>query len=85
MTPTPADTVDRRVLWIVSRLTTVPLDQIGVDDRLRADLGLDSVASMELLGMLAEEFDIEVPMEETMEVERVEQVIALTRRHLAHA
>lgn len=81
-TPTQVDT---QVLAILAQLTTVPLTDIRREDRLRADLGLDSVASMELLGMLADTFDIEVPLEETLAVQSVQEVLDLTNRYIARA
>lgn len=82
--PTPTQ-VDTKVLAILAQLTTVPLPEINRQDRLRADLGLDSVASMELLGMLADEFDIEVPLEETLAVQNVQEVLDMTHRYIGRA
>jgi len=79
-----ADTrpLNDRIHAILGALTTVPLDEIQDGDRLREDLGMDSVASMELLSMLAEELGIEVEMEEAVDVTTVGQVVALAQRHL---
>ncbi|MFZ5477473.1 MAG: acyl carrier protein [Myxococcota bacterium] len=77
---TPAQ--EQRIYKILSDLSAVPTAEIKDGDRLREDLGLDSVGSMELLSMLAEEFDIEVEMEEAVHVESVSGVIDLARRHL---
>ena len=77
--------VDTKVLAILAQLTTVPLPEINRQDRLRADLGLDSVASMELLGMLADEFNIEVPLEETLAVQNVQEVLDMTHRYIGRA
>lgn len=71
-----------RIHTILGSLTTVPVDEIHDGDRLREDLGMDSVASMELLSMLAEELGIEVEMEEAVDVATVGQVVALAQRHL---
>ncbi|MDP2311569.1 MAG: acyl carrier protein [Pseudomonadota bacterium] len=71
-----------RVRQILSDLTAVPVAEIKIGDRLREDLGLDSVGSMELLSMLAEEFDIDVEMEEAAAVADVAGLMALARRHL---
>lgn len=71
-----------RIHTILAALTTVPSDEISDGDRLREDLGMDSVASMELLSMLAEELGIEVEMEEAVDVATVGHVVALAKRHL---
>jgi acyl carrier protein len=44
---------------------------------------MDSVCSMELLSMLAEEFDLDVPVEEAARVTTVEGTIAMARTYLA--
>ncbi len=80
MTP---DIQESRVRRILSDLTNVPPTEIKAGDRLREDLGLDSVGSMELLSMLAEEFDIDVEMEEAAAVSDVAGLMALARRHIA--
>ena len=47
--------VEERVIHMIAQLSTVRPAQIRPADRLREDLGLDSVCSMELLSMLAED------------------------------
>lgn len=74
---------EERVRRILSDLTAVPAAEIKTGDRLREDLGLDSVGSMELLSMLAEEFDIDVEMEEAAAVSDVAGLMELARRHLS--
>lgn len=73
---------DARIRKILSDLTAIPVERIQDGDRLREDLGLDSVASMELLSMLAETFDIDVSMEEAMQADTVASVMELARRRL---
>lgn len=78
-----AQAQEDRVRKILSDLTNVPPADIRSGDRLREDLGLDSVGSMELLSMLAEEFDIDVEMEEAAAVSDVAGLMELARRHIA--
>ena len=85
MTPTPTTPTVDRVRTLLAQLCTTPAAEIRPDDRLGADLGFDSVASMELLGMLSDEFGIDVDLEETMDIQRVSEVVALAERHLARA
>jgi acyl carrier protein len=73
---------ETRIYRILSDLSAVPADRIGGKDRLREDLGLDSVGAMELLSMLAEQLDMEVEMEEAIAVQDVEGLFSLARRHL---
>jgi len=74
--------LDARIFDIVAQLTTVDKAKIKRTDRLREDLGMDSVSSMELLSMLAEELDLDIEMEEAVEVTTVAGVIEMAQRHL---
>lgn len=74
-----------RVYRMIHDLTAVPVDQIHPTDHLIADLGMDSVAQMELIGMFQEELSIEVDLEDTFAVQTVQQVIDLAQRCLDRA
>lgn len=78
---TPA-AIEERVIHMISQLSTVRAAQIKPADRLREDLGLDSVCSMELLSMLAEEFDVDIPVDEAMAVTTVGAAVEMANRHL---
>ena len=43
---------------------------------------MDSVCSLELISMLAEEFDLDISVEEAAGVSTVAAAIAMARRHL---
>lgn len=73
---------EQRIIRIISELSAVAPDDIRPEDRLREDLALDSVASMELVSALAEEFDLEIEMEEAMEVHTVAAVMEMARNRL---
>ncbi len=78
------EALTQRIFCLMAQLTVVRVPDIRLEHRLREDLGLDSVCSMELLSMLAEEFDLDVPMEEASQVTTVASTVALARRHLAN-
>ncbi len=75
--------VDRQVISMISQLVPVKVDQIRPEHRLREDLGMDSVSSMELLSMLAEELNLDVGIEDVVDVHTVEATILLAKRFLA--
>ncbi len=79
----PTATVDSRVVYIISQLVPVKPEQILAEHRLREDLGMDSVSSMELLSMLAEELDLDVGVEDIADVHTVGATIALAKTFLA--
>ena len=75
--------LDQRIIHMIAQLSTVRPAEIKLTDRLREDLGLDSVCSMELLSMLAEELDLDVQMEEAMQIATVGAAVEMAARHLA--
>ncbi len=77
------EVLTNRIVSMVAQLTTVKPSDIRSEHRLREDLGLDSVCSMELLSMLAEELELDVPMEEAAHVTTVAATVEMARRHLA--
>ena len=77
------DVLKQRIFSMMAQLSVVRVPDIRLEHRLREDLGLDSVCSMELLSMLAEELDLDVPMEEAAQVTTVAGTVDMARRHLA--
>jgi len=76
------DGLDARIIRLISQVVPVKVEQIRPSHRLREDLGMDSVASMELLSMLAEELDLDVGVEDAATVRTVADTIALAARFL---
>lgn len=74
--------VEEKIVDIIAELSLVKREEIKSKDRLREDLGLDSVSSMELLSALSEELDLDIEMEETLQITTVEAVIDLARERL---
>ena len=74
--------VEHRILEMIAELSAVRPAEIRVDDRLREDLGLDSVASMELLSLLAAELHLDIEVEDALQVTTVGQTLAMARRYL---
>lgn len=77
-----AASVRTRVIGIVSDLTAIAPDDIKAEDRLREDLGLDSVASMELLSALAEDLELNIEMEEAIAITTVEEMVRAAEERL---
>jgi acyl carrier protein len=76
-------TLDARVVAVIAQLTAVKAGDIKPRDRLREDLGMDSVSSMELISLLAEELDLDVDVEEALQVTTVDGAIELVKRRVA--
>lgn len=71
-----------RMMELIAEVSVLKVSQIRPDHRLREDLGMDSVCSLELISMLAEEFDLDISVEEAATVSTVGAAIAMARRHL---
>jgi acyl carrier protein len=72
---------DTVILQILHELTAIPIEKIRPEHHLGADLGMDSVRSMELIGMLEERLGIEIDLDVAMDADTVEAIGALVRKH----
>jgi acyl carrier protein len=64
-------TVQERVMAVTARVLQVDPAQIKVDSAFAADLGAESVQSVELVAMFEEEFGIEMDEDEALSVQTV--------------
>lgn len=76
---------ESRMLEMIAEVSVKKADQIRPEHRLREDLGMDSVCSLELISMLAEEFGLDISVEEAAGVSTVHGAIEMARRHLVKA
>lgn len=76
------EALTQRIFSMMAQLSVVRAPDIKLEHRLREDLGLDSVCSMELISMLAEELDLDVALEEAMAVTTVAGAVEMAQRHL---
>jgi acyl carrier protein len=83
--PVDRKQVADRVYSIVAELTSTSKADIQGGDRLREDLGLDSMQSMELLSRVSEEFEIDPDMEQVMRVGTIDEVVGVLSGHLGAA
>lgn len=74
--------LQKTVFEIVAELVSADPSEIQGEDRLREDLGLDSMQSMELLSRVSETFDIDPDLEEVMGLETVDAVVASLSNYL---
>jgi acyl carrier protein len=61
------------------------VDRVRPEDRLREDLGLDSLAMIELLFKIEEHFDLEIPNEDLSRIATVADVTAYVEEKLGGA
>ncbi len=68
---------------IVRRIRPELKGPVSASDRLREDLGLDSLHSMELLSSITEKYEVDVDVEQVQEVKTVGDVVAVLSKVLA--
>lgn len=64
------------VLTIIRRIRPEFKGEIRDSDRMREDLGLDSLHSMELLSAITEKYEVDVDIEEVQDVKTVGDVVS---------
>lgn len=70
----------RRVVALIAEILEVEADTVREDSRLREDLGMDSLQSLELLSTLSEELRIDLEMEEAMDISTVSDACGFVER-----
>lgn len=68
---------------LIAQVSPTRLEDIRAESRLREDLALDSVASMELLSLIDDELGLALEMEEVVGITTVGAMVALADRRLA--
>ena len=67
--------VRKDLIDILIKLAGLEADQVKDGDRLREDLGLDSLQSMELLSRVSDKYELDLDVEDVMDVETVGDVV----------
>jgi len=78
----PESVVATRIRTALAQHLKRELSQIHPQDNLREDLGVDSLAMIELLFKIEEAFDLEIPDEDLSTITTVGDVIAYVERRL---
>ena len=76
------DDVKARVYKVIAQVLKIEESQIDEANSFTADLGAESVQSVELMAGFEEEFDIEMDEDEALEVQNVEGAIDFIGRYL---
>jgi acyl carrier protein len=63
------------LLQILSKLADINPSQIQDSDRLREDLGLDSLQSMELLSRISDTYALDIEIEDVMDLQTLGEVV----------
>ena len=68
-------TVEERVKAVTANVLKLNVDEINIDDNFTADLGAESVQSIELVAMFEEEFGIEMDEDAALSVQTVGEAV----------
>ncbi|MEB2310652.1 MAG: acyl carrier protein [Sorangiineae bacterium] len=79
MTTSEASTRER-VVAMVAQILKVDPSKISGKDRLREDLGMDSLASLELLSCISDELDVDIELDEAMSLVTIDDACAFVDR-----
>ncbi|MEU3251932.1 acyl carrier protein [Streptomyces sp. NPDC006997] len=84
MTSTPLPVEERQIFEKVRELLTITVEdltpeEIQPDSDLRDDLGVDSLARMELVAAIEDQWQIKVPMEEAEHLTTVRLIVGHLR------
>ena len=73
--------IKERIIRLMADILETDPKGIHGADRLREDLGMDSLGSLELLSCISEELRLSLPMEDAMQLETVDDACAFVERY----
>lgn len=72
-----------RVIALIAEILEIEPSRVQGSSRMREDLGMDSLASLELLSMLSEQLKVDLDIEEAMGIATVDDACAFVDQNLA--
>ena len=75
-------TVEERVKKIVAEQLGVKMEEVTSESSFVADLGADSLDTVELVMALEEEFETEIPDEDAEKITKVKEAVDYVTEHL---
>lgn len=73
--------VRARVFATIAEILEIDPSAVSGDKRLREDLGMDSLGSLELLSSVSEALHVDLEMEDAMDLVTVNDACAFVERH----
>ncbi len=77
------DNTRERIIALTAKVLKIDPKTIRPEDRFREDLGMDSLASLELLSCISDEMDLDFELDEAMQMQTVDDAAAYVGRKLA--
>ena len=78
-----SDDIEKKVREIIAAQLEISMDKVKLDARFIDDLKADSLAVVELVLALEENFNIEIPDEDTEQIKTVKDAIEYIKAHAA--
>jgi acyl carrier protein len=75
----------QRTTALIAEILEIDPGSVKGSDRLREDLGMDSLGSLELLSSLSSELKLDLEAEEAMDIQTVDDACRFIERHVAAA
>ena len=72
-----------RIIAVMAEILEIDSSTIHGAQRLREDLGMDSLGSLEMLSVISSELKLELQMEDAFEIQTVDDACAFVERHFA--
>jgi len=76
----PLESTRERVIALMARILQLDPKSIKGQDKLREDLGMDSLASLELLSCISDELDLDFELDEAMQLQTVDEACEFVAR-----
>jgi acyl carrier protein len=76
-----SEAIKTKVIKLIAEQAGVAEDSIKGETELQSDLELDSLDIMDLLLVLEEEFDLQIPDEELSNIQTVNDIVNYIERH----
>ncbi len=80
---TPSPELRATIHGLIAEIAQVDDRTLRGPDRLREDLGMDSLGSMELLSRISAELRLDIEAEEAMDIQTVDDACSFVARRLA--
>lgn len=78
-----SENMRERIVALTAKVLKIDPKSIRAEDRFREDLGMDSLASLELLSCISDEMDLDFELDEAMQMQTVDDACAFVARKLS--
>jgi acyl carrier protein len=68
--------IQQEVTEIVSRVTKIPAERIGLDTHLKQELNVDSLQGLQILAVIEKRFDVSVPDDELDSYASIREIVS---------